>query len=140
MRPDAQGRLTENLAESTPWAIVGLEARMPDCTQELRSVVIDTVEYDQPMSDTIVGFRTRDDTARTVTAFPIDSDGLYRTLANAERADVARVIHKGRSRRATHIERDDHSEPGQLPTCCRMRGMARQPGISHAGDRGMCWV
>ena len=95
MRPDAQGRLTENLAESTPWAIVGLEARMPDCTQELRSVVIDTVEYDQPMSDTIVGFRTRDDTARTVTAFPIDSDGLYRTLANAERADVARVIHKG---------------------------------------------
>ena len=95
MRQDAQGRLTENLAESTPWAIVGLEARMPDCAQELRSVVIDTVEYDEPMSDTIVGFRTRHKAERLAEAFPIDSEGLYRTLANAERADVARVIHKG---------------------------------------------
>jgi len=95
MRQNAQGRLTENLAESTPWAIVGIEDRMPDCQQELKSVVIDRVEYDKPMSDTIVGFRTRDDTARTVTAFPINSEGLYRTLANAERDAVAQVIHEG---------------------------------------------
>ena len=68
---------------------------MPDCQQALREVVIDTVEYDEPMSDTIVGFRTRDDPAQGVTAFPIESDPLYRTLSNAQRADVARVIHKG---------------------------------------------
>jgi len=68
---------------------------MPDCQQALREVVIDTVEYDEPMSDTIVGFRTRDDPAQGVTAFPIESEPLYRTLSNAQQADVARVIHKG---------------------------------------------
>lgn len=88
MRPDAQGRLTENLAESTPWAIVGIEDRMPDCEQDLQSVVIAKVEYDETMREMIVGFRTSDDDA-----FPIDIDS--RLLTTAEQADVARVIRKG---------------------------------------------
>lgn len=74
-------------------AIIGIEEVFPDCNQRIADLVIDEVVYDGA-SDLILGFRAKKPAPQEWYGIFRISDAIYKSISNAERSQITRLIKK----------------------------------------------